>query len=91
MKKMILTAAVAIALSVAACGPKGPTGNVEADAKYLVEQCMNAEKNGKSEEVKKLTDEYMNYYKEKGTVEASEFAFAVLSAMNEAGEKAAAE
>lgn len=87
MKKLIITAAVALAIAMAACGPKSPTGNVEADAKYLVEQCRKAEKDGKSEAAKKLTEEYMNYYKDKGTVEASEFAFAVLSAMNSVEEE----
>lgn len=91
MKKLILTAAVALAFTMAACGPKGPTGNVEADAKYLVEQCKKAENDGKSEAAKKLTEEYMNYYREKGTVEASEFAFAVIGAMNSHEEETPAE
>ncbi len=83
MKKILLTAAVALALTMAACGPKGPTGDTKADAKYLVEQCVKAQKDGKDQEAKKLTDEYMNYYKEKGTAEAAEFAFAVLAAMGD--------
>lgn len=67
MKKLILTAAVALAISLSACGPKGPTGDTKADAKYLVEQCVKAQKDGKDEAAKELTEEYMNYYKEKGT------------------------
>lgn len=51
------------------------------DAKYLVEQCVKAQKDGKDEAAKELTEEYMNYYKEKGTSEAAEFAFAVLAEM----------
>ena len=83
MKKILLTAAVALAISLAACGPKGPTGDATADAKYLVEQCVKAHKDGKDEAAGKLTEEYMNYYKEKGTSEAAEFAFAVLAAMGD--------
>ena len=81
MKKLILTAAVVLAISLSACGPKGPTGDAKADAKYLVEQCVKAQKDGKDEAAKELTEEYMNYYKEKGTSEAAEFAFAVLADM----------
>ena len=83
MKKIILTAAVALALAVSACGPKGPTGDKKADAAYLVEQCVKAQKDGKTDEAKKLTEEYMNYYREKGTADAAEFAFNVLSAMGD--------
>lgn len=81
MKKILLTAAVALAISLAACGPKGPTGDAKADAKYLVEECVKAQKDGKDEAAKELTEKYMNYYKEKGASEASEFAFAVLAEM----------
>lgn len=42
---------------------------------------MKAQKDGKDEAAKELTEEYMNYYKEKGTSEAAEFAFAVLAEM----------
>jgi len=81
MKKILLTAAVALAISMSACGPKGPTGDTAADAKYLVEQCVKAQKDGKDDAAKELTEEYMNYYKEKGTSDAAEFAFAVLAEM----------
>ncbi|MDE6109822.1 MAG: hypothetical protein K2F72_06015, partial [Muribaculaceae bacterium] len=72
-----------LAISLAACGPKGPTGDTKADAKYLVKQCVKAQKDGKDEAARKLTEEYMNYYKEKGTADAAEFAFAVLAAMGD--------
>ncbi len=81
MKKILLTAAVAMAISLSACGPKGPTGDKEADAKYLVEQCVKAQKDGDEEAAKKLTEDYMNFYKEKGTKDAAEFAFTVLAEM----------
>ena len=81
MKKLLLTAAVALAIALTACGPKAPTGDVKEDAKYLVEQCIKAQKDGKDDAAKELTEEYMNYYKEKGTADAAEFAFAVLTEM----------
>lgn len=81
MKKILLTAAVALAISLAACGTKSPTGDMDADAKYLVEECVKAQKGGDEDAAKALTEEYMNYYKEKGTKEAAEFAFTVLSEM----------
>ncbi|MDE6453209.1 MAG: hypothetical protein K2L74_08155 [Muribaculaceae bacterium] len=81
MKKLILTVAVACAIALAACGPKGPTGDIKADAKYLVEQCVKAQEDGKDDQAKQLTEEYMNYYREKGTSQAAEFAFTVLGEM----------
>lgn len=83
MKKTILTVVAAIAIALSACGPKGPTGDKKADSAYLVEQCVKAQKDGKTEEAKKLTEEYMNYYREKSTADAAEFAFNLLSAMGD--------
>ena len=83
MKKILLTAAVAFAVALTACGPKTPTGDVKADAEYLVEQCVKAHKDGNDDAAKELTDKYMSYYKEKGVSDAAEFGFAVLAEMGE--------
>ena len=83
MKKILLTAAVAFAVALTACGPKAPTGDIKADAEYLVEQCVKAHKDGNDAAAKELTDKYMSYYKEKGVSDAAEFGFAVLTEMGE--------
>lgn len=77
MKKLIF--AIAIALTLSACGTKQPTGDMERDAKYLVEQCVKDAHAGRDEHAKQLTEEYMQYYRDRGTAQVSEFAYTVLT------------
>ena len=87
MKKILLAVAVAMAISLTACGPKSPTGDMKKDASYLVEYCVKAQKDGKTEDAKHITEEYMQYYRDKSSADAAEFAFTVLGEISNLSEE----
>ena len=97
LKFLSIMIAVAIALAFTSCGDKsgsgsesGPTGDIEKDAKTLVEKITSAKTVDEAQKVLQLVEEYDKFYKEKGGEEFKKWGDAGRKALSDPKVKDAA-